>query len=200
MTDLFQAHLQRHIELAQTVGATLGPAVTQAATLVIATLRAGHKLLFCGNGGSAADAQHLAAELTGRYAHPQRRALPALALTTDTSVLTALGNDLGFDRIFARQVEALGQPGDLLIAISTSGGSPNVMAAVHQARHQGLCTIGLLGRDGGQLANLVDLAIIVPSSVTPLIQEMHISLGHLLCSMVDQAFAFDHNPPLAVAE
>ena len=194
MTDHFQAHLQRHIELAQTVGATLGPAVTQAATLVIATLRAGHKLLFCGNGGSAADAQHLAAELTGRYAHPQRRALPALALTTDTSVLTALGNDLGFDRIFARQVEALGQPGDLLLALSTSGASPNVIAAVHQARNQGLGTIGLLGRDGGDLAALVDLAIVVPSRDTPHIQELHITLGHFLCALVDDAFCPDATP------
>jgi len=184
----FNAHLQGHIALAQTVQETLGAAVGRAADLVIAALQTRHKVLLCGNGGSAADAQHIAAELTGRYEHPIRRALPALALTTDTSALTAISNDLGYERVFARQVEAFGQDGDLLIAISTSGQSPNIIAAVEQARRQGLKTIGLLGRDGGVMAALVDVPIVIPSSATPHIQEMHITIGHLLCALVDDAF------------
>lgn len=162
--------------------------VTQSAQALIKALENGHKVLLCGNGGSAADAQHLAAELTGRYEAPSRRALPAIALTTDTSALTAIGNDLGYERVFARQVEAHGQAGDVLIGISTSGQSPNVIAAVRQARQQGLQTIGLLGRDGGTLATLVNLAIVVPADATPLIQEMHITIGHIVCAMIDDAF------------
>jgi D-sedoheptulose 7-phosphate isomerase len=188
MLTPFEAHLQRHISLAQTVDETLGPVVGRAAHLLIAALASGHKILVCGNGGSAADAQHFAAELIGRYEIPCRRALPALAMTTDSSCLTAIGNDLGFDRIFARQVEALGQAGDLLIAISTSGRSPNVIAAVDQARQQGLQTIGLLGCDGGDLAPLVDVSIVVPSNATPHIQEMHTTIGHVLCALIDDAF------------
>jgi len=186
--DRFLRHLTNHQQLAHRVRETLGPSVTKAADLLIDALLLGRKVLLCGNGGSAADAQHIAAELTGRYEETNRRALPALALTTDTSSVTAISNDLGFDRVFARQVEALGQSGDVLIGISTSGQSPNVIAAVEQARKQGLTTIGLLGRDGGVLAGLVDLPVVIPSQRTAHIQEMHITIGHILCGLIDDAF------------
>ena len=148
-------------------------------------LRRGCKILVCGNGGSAADAQHFAAELTGRFV-TERRGLAGLALTTDTSALTAIGNDYGFDRIFARQVEALGRPGDLLLGISTSGHSPNVIAAVEAAKGVGLRTLSLLGRDGGALKDLSDDALVVPSTVTARIQEVHIMVLHFYCAILDQ--------------
>lgn len=150
-------------------------------------LRRGCKILVCGNGGSAADAQHFAAELTGRYVH-ERRALAAIALTTDTSSLTALGNDYSFDRIFARQVEALGRPGDLLVGISTSGNSANVIAAVESAHALGLRTVGLLGKDGGRLKALVDDPLVVPSTVTARIQEVHLMVYHFWCEVLDERF------------
>ncbi len=150
-------------------------------------LRRGARILVCGNGGSAADAQHLAAELSGRYVK-ERRALAGLALTTDTSALTAIGNDYGFDQIFSRQVEALGRPGDLLIGISTSGNSPNVIHAVASAKTLGLGTLGLLGRDGGQLLGLMDDALVVPSSSTARIQELHQMIYHFWCEALDGQF------------
>ena len=150
-------------------------------------LRRGCKILVCGNGGSAADAQHLAAELSGRYLK-ERRALAGLALTTDTSALTAIGNDYGFDQVFSRQVEALGRPGDLLIGISTSGNSPNVIRAVESAKALGLRTLGLLGRDGGTLKDLVDDALVVPSPVTARIQEVHQMIYHFWCEALDAHF------------
>jgi len=150
-------------------------------------LRRGCKILVCGNGGSAADAQHFAAELTGRYVR-ERRALAAIALTTDTSSLTALGNDYSFDRIFARQVEALGRPGDLLVGISTSGNSANVIAAVESAHALGLRTVGLLGKDGGRLKALVDDPLVVPSTVTARIQEVHLMVYHFWCEVLDERF------------
>jgi D-sedoheptulose 7-phosphate isomerase len=168
---------------------TLGSAVEEAGARLIEAFRSGHKILLCGNGGSAADAQHIAAELTGRYEVPGRRALPALALTTDPSAVTAISNDLGFDRVFARQLEALGQPGDVLIGISTSGRSPNILSAVDRARELGITSVGLLGRDGGPLRALVDLPIVVPAEETPYIQELHIVIGHVLCGLVDDAFS-----------
>jgi D-sedoheptulose 7-phosphate isomerase len=191
MLNRFDAHLHRHLAVALAVRETLGPVVAEAATLLVSTLKSGQKVLLCGNGGSAADAQHIAAELTGRYEVPGRRALAALALSTDSSALTAISNDLGFEQVFARQIEALGQPGDLLIGISTSGRSPNIIAAVKCATQLGLKTIGLLGRDGGSLRDLVDLPIIVPSQDTPHIQEIHITIGHVLCGLVDDAFQPD---------
>jgi len=194
-TPIFTTHLHRHIRLAQTVLDTLGPTIQMAADLLIQALAAGHKVILCGNGGSAADAQHIAAELTGRYANPNRRALPGLALTTDPSAVTAISNDLGYDQVFARQLEAHGQPGDVLIGISTSGRSPNILAAVNQARVQGVKTIGLLGRDGGELAPRVDLPIVIPTDATPHIQELHITIGHILCALIDAAFS----PPSATA-
>ncbi len=150
-------------------------------------LRRGCRILVCGNGGSAADAQHLAAELSGRYLK-ERRALAGIALTTDTSALTAIGNDYGFDHVFSRQVEALGRPGDLLIGISTSGNSPNVIRAVTSAKELGMRTLGLLGRDGGQLRTLVDDALVVPSPVTARIQEVHQMVYHFWCEALDAHF------------
>jgi D-sedoheptulose 7-phosphate isomerase len=150
-------------------------------------LRRGCRVLVCGNGGSAADAQHLAAELSGRY-RKERRALAGIALTTDTSALTAIGNDYGFDQVFSRQVEALGRPGDLLIGISTSGNSPNVVRAVEAAKGLGMRTLGLLGRDGGKLKALVDDALVVPSPVTARIQEVHQMIYHFWCEALDAQF------------
>ncbi|MCH7852159.1 MAG: D-sedoheptulose 7-phosphate isomerase [Candidatus Marinimicrobia bacterium] len=161
-----------------------------AAGAVLATaLKGGHKVLFCGNGGSAADAQHLAAELMGRFMI-ERRPLPAIALTTDTSLLTAWINDVDFESVFARQVEGLGQPGDVLVAISTSGDSPNVINAVSQARRQQMQVIVLTGQSGGRLiqeAEEGDVAIQVPSTDTQHIQEGHITVGHILCALVETA-------------
>ncbi|MBN2281176.1 MAG: D-sedoheptulose 7-phosphate isomerase [Candidatus Marinimicrobia bacterium] len=156
-----------------------------AVTLVKAALR-GNKILICGNGGSAADAQHLAAELIAKLKY-RRRALPALALTTDTSVITALANDDGFDQVFVRQVEAFGQEKDILIGISTSGNSINILKAVEQAKKQGLYTIILTGKNGGAMKEAGDLVILVPSDNTQRIQECHITVGHILCDIVEQA-------------
>jgi D-sedoheptulose 7-phosphate isomerase len=150
-------------------------------------LQRGCRVLICGNGGSAADAQHFAAELSGRYLK-ERRALAGIALTTDTSALTAIGNDYGFDRIFSRQVEALGRPGDLLIGISTSGNSPNVILAVEAAKQLGVRTLGLLGRDGGKLRILVDDALVVPCPVTARIQEVHQMIYHFWCEAIEAHF------------
>jgi D-sedoheptulose 7-phosphate isomerase len=160
-------------------------ALFAAADALLTALGAGRKVLVCGNGGSAADAQHFAAELVGRYAR-ERRAWPALALSTDTSALTAIGNDYGFDRVFARQVDAHGQAGDVLVAISTSGGSANVLAAIETARARGLVTIGLTGRDGGALGRAVDVHVNVPSPSTARVQEVHITLLHVLCDLVER--------------
>jgi len=172
--------------LRERLAAEMAEPVVAAAARLTACLRDGHKVLLCGNGGSAADAQHIAAELVGRYTR-ERPGWPAIALTTDTSALTAIGNDYGYDRIFDRQVEALGQRGDALIAISTSGNSPNVLAAVVRGRAQGLYTLGFAGRDGGHLAAACDLCLTVPHDETARIQEMHITLGHILCDLVEGA-------------
>ena len=162
--------------------------IEQTGKLICETLRAGNKILLCGNGGSAADAQHIAAELVGRY-ELQRRAFPAIALTTDTSALTALSNDYGYDEVFARQVLALATAGDLLIAISTSGQSRNIIRAAEQARASGCKTIGLIGGSGGPLTSACDLAIVVPSTRTSRVQEAHITIGHLWCEMIDDSLS-----------
>lgn len=159
-------------------------------------LRRGGKLLFLGNGGSAADAQHLAAEFVNRFL-VNRKALAALALTTDSSVLTSIGNDLGMEQVFSRQVEALARPGDLVVAISTSGNSPNVLRAVEAARRLGCGTIGLTGGSGGALAGAVDEAFVVPSQETPRIQETHITLGHALCALVEDLLVQSGDAPAA---
>jgi D-sedoheptulose 7-phosphate isomerase len=166
--------------------ADLAPGIERAGRALADTLARGGKILLCGNGGSAADCQHVATELCVRYL-AQRRALPAVALTTDTSILTAAGNDLGFEEVFARQVEALGSPGDVLVAISTSGRSANVLRAVDVAKRAGLVTIGLTGSGGGSLGGRVDHWIEVPSTHTPRIQEAHLVIEHLLCEMAESA-------------
>jgi len=142
------------------------------------------KLMLCGNGGSAADAQHIAGEFVNRFLL-ERPPLPAIALTTDTSVLTSIGNDYSFDDIFSKQVKALGMEGDILMAMSTSGNSANVLSAVKDARNQGIYTVGLTGGDGGKLTNLADMTLVVKSNVTPRVQESHIVAGHIICELVD---------------
>ncbi len=159
-------------------------AVVRAAQAIQKSLQRGGKILLFGNGGSAADAQHVAAEFIGRFAR-ERSPLPAIALTTNTSVLTALGNDYGFKQIFARQVRALGRRGDVAIAISTSGRSPNVIEGARAARKLGMTIIGLTGRDGDRLARNVDIALVVPSKKIARIQECHVTLGHILCEITD---------------
>lgn len=186
-----RASLQQHVEDAVALkrsffAAELEHLVAQAEDMA-ERLRRGGKILVCGNGGSAADAQHFAAELSGRYLK-ERRALAGVALTTDTSALTAIGNDYGFDRVFSRQVEALGRPGDLLVGISTSGNSRNVILAVEAAQALGLRTLGLLGRDGGTLRQLVDDPLVVPSAVTARIQEVHQMVYHFWCEVLDECF------------
>ena len=182
ISDLFADHFA-----AVTALRAQEPEIKQLGERLIASLCGGHRIFLCGNGGSAADAQHIAAEMVCRF-ETQRRALPAIALTTDTSALTAISNDFGYEQVFARQIEALARPGDLLIGISTSGNSANIIAAVRQAKQMGISSIGLLGGSGGELRNLADQALIVPDSVTARIQECHILVGHIWCSMIDTAF------------
>ncbi|WP_345955893.1 D-sedoheptulose 7-phosphate isomerase [Mucilaginibacter sp. PAMB04168] len=174
----------QHISVAQDTLVRLSPKIEEACTIIKACLRAGNKVLLFGNGGSAADAQHIAAEFTGRFVK-ERRSLPAIALTTDTSALTAIGNDYGFDRIFERQVEGLAAKGDVLVGISTSGNSGNVIKALQLGKHLGCTNIGLSGNNGGQMTDCCDLNLIVPSAVTAHIQEMHILIGHIICTAVD---------------
>jgi D-sedoheptulose 7-phosphate isomerase len=183
-SKVIKEQLRESAELKLKLAKELPRQLTAVARELTTCLKNGNKVLLCGNGGSAADAQHLAAELVGRF-RKERRGLAALALTTDTSVLTAVGNDFSFEEIFSRQVEALGNAGDVLVAISTSGTSKNVLAAVRKARSMRLRTIGLLGSRGGQIAALVDHAIIVPSSDAQRIQECHITLAHILCELVE---------------
>lgn len=184
MSTLFQHNLSQHLALFNRL-AVLDDSVMTAARLVTESLRQGGKLMICGNGGSAADSQHIAAEFTGRFIE-DRKPLAALALSTDTSALTCIGNDYSFAEVFSRQVAGLGRAGDCLIGISTSGNSENVLRAVEVARAAGIKTIGLLGRDGGKLAKLCDHAIIVPDRVTARIQEAHILIGHTICGAVEQ--------------
>ena len=163
--------------------------VREVAEVLISSLQQGGKLLICGNGGSAADSQHMAAELVSSFMMGlSRRALPAIALTTDTSILTAYSNDFDFADVFARQVEALGDRRDVLLGISTSGMSANVLRAVNQARAIGMATVGLTGRDGGALANIVDAAVVVPSTNTQHIQTVHLAVEHFLCAAIEGAF------------
>lgn len=187
--SLLTNSLQEHLKTIQQLLESLVPDIEQSGRLICDALTNGKKILVCGNGGSAADAQHIAAELIGYYESP-RRSWPAIALTTDTSALTAVSNDLGFEHVFARQVAGLAQAGDVLIAISTSGKSKNVLRALEQARESGCKTIGLTGNLTGApaetLALLCDVVVAVPSTRTARIQEAHITIGHLWCEMVDQ--------------
>lgn len=182
---IIDVSLRQHLQVFDEVAATLVPTISECGRLLCETIKAGKKVLICGNGGSAADAQHIAAEFVGRY-ETERAALPAIALTTDTSALTAIGNDYGFDRVFVRQVEALANEGDCLIAISTSGNSPNVIAAVMEARKRGCRVLGMTGAGGKKLASLSDFCLLVPSSRTARIQEVHITAAHIWCEMVDE--------------
>jgi D-sedoheptulose 7-phosphate isomerase len=182
-SDLYLSQLNEHIEV-MNMARELAPAVSSAGQKWLDSLDNGGKILLMGNGGSAADAQHIAAELVGRYLN-ERRALPAIALTTDTSVLTAVGNDYGFDRIFSRQLEALAQPNDVVVGYSTSGNSQNICEAMKVAQAKGCYTLALTGKTGGALAQLVDNCIAVPSACTPRIQEVHSFIGHMLCAFVD---------------
>ncbi|RKZ04922.1 MAG: phosphoheptose isomerase [Candidatus Hydrothermota bacterium] len=163
----------------------ISESIARAVEMAAETLKGGHKILLCGNGGSAADSQHIAAEFVVRFTRP-RRALPAIALTVDTSVLTAASNDFGYDEVFSRQVEALGEEGDLLIAISTSGRSPNVNRAVRKAKERGLRVIYLCGERGNDVEESVDLTIRVPSGVTARIQEAHITIGHIIVELTEE--------------
>lgn len=183
-------HMDEHRVVLDRVAAEMSGGIEGLAGRVLEVLGGGGKLLFCGNGGSAADAQHLAAEYVVRFAR-ERRSLAAIALTTDTSVLTAGGNDYGFDRIFERQVRALGRPGDLLIVHSTSGESENLVRAARAARDLAVGTVGLLAKGGGRLADEVDIALVVPTDSTARAQEMHILIGHIVCDIVERTLAKD---------
>lgn len=185
--NMIKAALRESADLKLKVAAQLSEKILEVAGALESCIKTGGKAMFCGNGGSAADSQHLATELvvrlTGRF---DRAALPAIALTTDTSILTACSNDYGFEHVFSRQIEALGKEGDMLFAVSTSGKSPNVVKGVQTASERKIVTVGLLGGDGGDLAKLVDHALVVPSTDTMRIQETHIAIGHVIISIIER--------------
>ncbi len=185
MQKIIQERFEEHLAVANAVmQSDILAQVERVANAIKAALANGKKVLFCGNGGSAADSQHLAAEFVGRF-QKERQGLPAIALTVDTSILTAVGNDYGFAKVFVRQVEALGNEGDVLVGISTSGTSPNVLAAVELAKAKGMYCVGMTAANGAKLAELCDECIAIPAKVTARAQEMHILIGHILCELVD---------------
>jgi D-sedoheptulose 7-phosphate isomerase len=186
MSDRLTTGLLDLAETARRTAEQLRPQMVKALEMVQATVRRGGTMYFCGNGGSAADAQHLATEYVVRYMR-KRRAYPAVALTTDSSLLTAAGNDLGFEEIFARQIEALAKPGDLLIIHSTSGSSPNVLRAAEAARERGVAVLAFSARDGGKLAGMADHSVIVPTDRTDRAQEIHLCIEHLICEIVEES-------------
>lgn len=181
-----QAQLSESADTKKKMAEACTPYILKAADILITAFQNKKKVLLCGNGGSAADSQHIATELVIRLNEKERPPLPAIALTTDSSNLTAGANDLGFDRVFARSVEALGEEGDILIALSTSGNSQNVNNAIRKAKEKGMKVVGLLGKGGGRSKDLVDIAIVIPSDDTQRIQEGHITIGHILCGLVEQ--------------
>jgi len=185
MINEIRKQLQDHRALIDLLDRDLAPLIAEMSSLIAMALASGNKLLVMGNGGSAADSQHLVAEIVGRF-KMERRALPAIALSTDTSILTAIGNDYGFESIFSRQVEALAAPGDIVLGLSTSGNSPNVLKALNVAKGLGCRTIGLLGKDGGNIRAACDLALVMPSTDTPRIQEGHITVIHIVCDLVEK--------------
>jgi len=187
MQSTIEFEFSEHLKTAQATLEYIAGPLEIAANLCIDCLQNGGKILIFGNGGSAADAQHIAAEMVGRY-KVERKGLPAIALTTDTSALTSIGNDYGFNHVFDRQVEALANEGDAVIGISTGGSSTNVISALKLANKLGCKTIGLSGRDGGEMNTLCDINLVVPAEDTPRIQEMHIVIGHTICHLIDQAF------------
>lgn len=180
--------LEESASLKKAIARDMLAGIESMANLISAAYEAGGKVILCGNGGSAADAQHIAGELVGQFMI-KRRALPAIALTTNTSTLTAVANDYGYDEVFSRQIEALANAGDVVVGISTSGNSPSIITAVKTARMKGAATIGLTGRTGGRLAREVDLVLAVPSESTPRIQEAHITIGHIICELVERDLA-----------
>jgi len=185
MKDTIEQEINAHINVAEQMH-SLTDDIANISSFCIDSIRSGGKILIFGNGGSAADAQHIAAELVGRY-KSERKGLPAVSLTTDTSALTSIGNDFGFDQIFQRQVEALAKPEDVVIGISTSGNSLNVVSALRLSKKMGCKTIGLSGNDGGDMNTICDVNIVVPASDTPRIQEMHILIGHTLCQLIEKS-------------
>ena len=186
MTSLFAQSLRELAATAERVASELGPDLERALEIIQATVQRRGTLFFCGNGGSAADAQHLATEYVVRYMR-DRRAYPAIALTTDTSLLTAAGNDIGFENVFSRQIEALARPGDLLIIHSTSGNSPNVLRAAEAAREVGIPVLAFSSRDGGALRALADHSVVIPTTRTDRAQELHLCIGHIICELVEQS-------------
>jgi len=184
LTAFFDSELAEHLKVAEAVRSSLAGPFAALTESCVSSLRGGGKILFFGNGGSASDAQHLATELTVRYIK-DRPAIAAIALTTDGSALTAAGNDLGFDKLFSRQIEALGRPGDVAIGISTSGRSPNVIAGLKAARDKGLVAAGLTGLTGGDMVGLADPLLKVPHDAAARIQEMHITIGQALCGAIE---------------
>lgn len=186
MINEITMQLQAQRALFEVIMKDMPPLLADMTSRLVEAFKRSGKLLVMGNGGSAADAQHFAAEIVGRF-KMERKALPAIALSTDTSILTAIGNDYGYDAVFRRQIEALACSGDVVVGISTSGNSPNVLNALELARERGCCTIGLLGKDGGSIKDMCDLALVVPSSDTPRIQEGHITIIHIVCDLVEKA-------------
>jgi D-sedoheptulose 7-phosphate isomerase len=187
MEDKIKKDILDSIAVKQSLIATLPPVIREAAEMMHRCVKEGNKILFFGNGGSASDSQHLAAEFVGRYER-ERRGLAAIALTTDTSILTAVGNDYGFETVFRRQIEALGKKGDVAVGISTSGNSPNVLLGIQKAKEMGLHTIVFSGRDGGKMKGMADVSIVIPAQKTSRIQECHLMIGHILCERVDELF------------
>jgi D-sedoheptulose 7-phosphate isomerase len=185
INNIIHQNFTDHLHTIELVRETLNASVQSIGQLLAQSISSGSTLFWCGNGGSAADSQHLAAELVGRF-KKDRRALRSVALTTDTSVLTCVANDYSFDDVFARQIEALGRPSDVLIAISTSGNSENVLRALKVAKEMGLTTIAFLGKDGGIAKGLADQVLVIPSDSTARIQEAHILIGHILCELIEQ--------------
>lgn len=184
-SGIFEQAIEEHLKAIATLNHQV-PILRRIAAEMSRILLNGGKILWCGNGGSAADSQHLAAELVGRFLQ-ERRALPSMALTTNTSILTAIGNDYGYDHVFRRQVEAIGVDGDMLVGLSTSGSSKNVVTAMRTAREMGIYTVGFTGQNGGAMAEVADAVLCVPSLATPRIQEAHILCGHMLCDWVERA-------------
>ncbi|HEY7208906.1 MAG TPA: D-sedoheptulose 7-phosphate isomerase [Bryobacteraceae bacterium] len=193
--ELLRSNLENSLQIHRKLLDSALPELSRAAELLVVAYRNGHKAIFFGNGGSAADAQHLAAEFVGRYLR-ERRPLPALALNTNTSVVTAIGNDYGYEQVFARQIEAFAAPGDVAVGLSTSGSSTNVVRAVQRARELGLATVAFTGASGGLLKRLADVLIAAPSEETPRIQECHILAGHALCDAVESALLAEAAPLL----
>ena len=186
--NMIQSELKAHLEVALKVQNEMIDDISKACEMVVDTLKSGNRVFLCGNGGSSADAQHIAAELTGRY-KTERNPLPGIALTTDTSALTAIGNDYGFEYVFVRQLAGLAKSGDLLISISTSGNSANVIKALEYAKENKIKSLGLSGKGGGVMNSLCELNLVVPSPDTARIQEMHIFIAHTLCQAIDNAFS-----------